>query len=107
MAEIINQTTPNVRRYYTVCFNCGAGFVYRATEVHHNPVFNNIVAGRGFTGYSGEVRCPGCHTVLPHYEQNIYTAPEEQGTGAVCAECGSAVPAGSNFCPNCGNKMTK
>ncbi|MBQ7600444.1 MAG: zinc-ribbon domain-containing protein [Clostridia bacterium] len=105
MAEIINQTAPNVRRYYTVCFNCGAGFVYRATEVHHNPLFNSIVAGRGFAGYDGEVRCPGCHTVLPHYEQNVYREDAERKERPVCPECGQTLEPGSRFCSRCGCRI--
>ncbi len=107
MAEIINQGTPQVRRYCTTCFNCGAGFVYRATEVHHNPLFNSVVANRGFTGYDGEVRCPGCGTVLPHYEQNIYDPDPKPAGETVCPGCGRPVAPDSNFCSYCGCKMTK
>ena len=69
--EILN--TPNntgARSYRTVCFHCKADFIYYDTDIHRNHWLNNRVRSHGFTGFTGEVRCPACGTFLPHYDQN-------------------------------------
>ena len=67
--EIINGG-PEEKVYGIKCFHCGTEFKYHTSDVHRNPMANRAVIRHGFTGHTGEVRCPGCGTVLPHYESN-------------------------------------
>ena len=66
--EIVNG--PETKKYGIKCYNCGAEFTYLQNEIHRNPMANRAVISHGFTGHTGEVRCPGCGTFLPHYETN-------------------------------------
>jgi len=93
MSEIINQGGPEVSRYYTKCFHCGAGFIYKKNEVHRNAALNRVVGRHGYTGYTGEVHCPGCGTWLPHYEQNVYRTPAVQVTPAPETSAAAPTPA--------------
>lgn len=69
--EFIKGPEMPANQFRTVCFNCKADFAYRIEDVHHNHWLNNRVRSHGFRGFDGEVRCPGCGTFLPHYNQNI------------------------------------
>ena len=66
--EIVNGG--KTKSYGLKCYNCGAEFKYEATDIHRNPMANIAVKKHGFTGHTGEVRCPACGTFLPHYETN-------------------------------------
>ena len=53
--------------YQTRCYHCRSILTYQERDVHRNPGANRVVSRHGFYGYTGEVRCPNCHTWLPHY----------------------------------------
>lgn len=68
--EITVHREKNSGKYQIKCYNCGSILTYDARDVHRNPGANKIVANHGFVGYDGEIRCPNCHTWLPHYLRN-------------------------------------
>lgn len=61
---------PQVSGYYTQCYNCGVQVRYVVSNIIRSPGANRAVRAKGFTGHTGEVKCPRCGVFLPHYESN-------------------------------------
>lgn len=56
--------------YYVNCYNCSSRIKYTKKDIYRNPSANKAVKKRGFTGHTGEVKCPNCGVYLPHFESN-------------------------------------
>ena len=57
--------------YSFPCYRCGAKVRYTKADIIRSPRGNKAVAAAGFRGYTGEVRCVRCGTLLPHFESNL------------------------------------
>ncbi len=57
--------------YSFPCYRCGTKVRYTKADIIRSPRGNKAVAAAGFRGYTGEVRCVKCGTLLPHFESNL------------------------------------
>lgn len=69
--EITVQREKYEGQYQIRCYHCRSILTYQERDVHRNPGANRILQNHGFVGYTGEIRCPNCHTWLPHYPANL------------------------------------
>jgi len=65
---------PPVRKsgYYVQCDGCHNTIRYVGADICRSPVANKAVKSRGYSGHTGEVKCPSCGIFLPHYETNYH-----------------------------------
>jgi membrane protease subunit (stomatin/prohibitin family) len=55
---------------------------------------------------SGTVECPHCHARIPAGSQFCPNCGQSlQPASVVCPKCGTSNPAGAKFCSNCGEKL--
>ncbi len=68
--RIVKQEIPRLSGYYFTCPKCYKEVRYVASDIYRSPSANKKVKAQGYTGHTGEVRCPKCSNFLPHYESN-------------------------------------
>ncbi len=74
-------------------------------EAANNPSGNNMAGmgvGMGAAAMMGQMFTQS----MGQINQPAQPVQQAQPVGAACANCGQAVPAGSKFCPNCGQPQT-
>lgn len=99
-AQQSNGSTPINQKSTVFCSRCGKSFSPTNRFCPHcgDPYNPCPVCGRDNDGNAK--RCAVCGASLQG--QNTVN---NMMSGNACSRCGSAVPAGTKFCPNCGNRM--
>ena len=58
-------------------------------------------------GATPKIRCPKCGTDVPYGSRFCPNCGANLAETVTCPECSAKLPAGSKFCPNCGHDLTK